>query len=741
MGPGLRKLSSDFKTKFISEKGTQIRNKDDFGFVELDGFACWAVAESYDNDEDVVSAKLAIDTVLDMFTKKPTLSKRKLKSYITEAHRQLKEQSGKYQLKASIMIVATNYKKMRYAYCGNSRFYLFRGDNIFIRSQDQSYYQEMINQWQIPDDGVQGMAESRNLHNYLGKQTSVKINVSKKIVLYDEDVMLLTTWGFWEKLTNLELIDALEEAPEPQEFVDTLQDLYLSKQEKEVNNYTLATVFANKVYQEKNNKRKIIKIMLIIAIPLLIAGIIALIYFHRANVKRTELIGAIARYEAQGDMYIEDVNYDRALIEYGSALKESAALKETTGKKGEENTLIKDSLTTKQRVAQLIVDADSLFTSGKYAEAKLSLQKALKEAKYDMDLYESMDIEKIESQINLCDDYAYTEDLIALADHQVFLGQNEDALFNYEKARQLAASNKNRLSEQAIQLKVETLRSKMKIEADAQSAAQQAEASQLHDASVKDIDKTVLDGDIAVTNGNYAGAANIYANARTAYLQLGEVDKASLLEQKIASVMDRSKQEENNSRAEIAAGYVRMGDGFMMENQFDIATESYLMARDIYLSINNTQEVTSINEKISNASIRKTEDERNAKLIEIGIIESEGDRLLQQKDYSGAKEQYRQAQVLYQDITQMDKVLSVQEKISGINDLEAEIRNDKALQEKERLVERAADYEKYAHEATLDKKIDLAVTYYNQAKELYQNAGETEKAMRIQVLIDEIEKE
>lgn len=206
----MRRLNSKFSTKFISEAGTKNINKDYFGFVTLDNYACWAIAESYDNDTEVISAQLAVETVLDLFTKKPTMSKRKIKNYIREAHNQLKEQSEKYQLKASILVVVTDYTKLMYALVGNCRLHIFRGNNPFIKSEDQTLYQQMIRDGQTPDDGVSGIEESRNLFYFLGKQGRIRIFASRKIKMHDEDIVLLTTWGFWEKITLIEMIDALE---------------------------------------------------------------------------------------------------------------------------------------------------------------------------------------------------------------------------------------------------------------------------------------------------------------------------------------------------------------------------------------------------------------------------------------------------------------------------------------------------------------------------------------------------
>ena len=55
----MRRLNSQFTTKYISEAGTKAENKDYFGFVEMDNMACWVIAEGYDKDTTISSAKLA----------------------------------------------------------------------------------------------------------------------------------------------------------------------------------------------------------------------------------------------------------------------------------------------------------------------------------------------------------------------------------------------------------------------------------------------------------------------------------------------------------------------------------------------------------------------------------------------------------------------------------------------------------------------------------------------------------
>lgn len=109
----MRKQNSEFVTKYISEAGTRKQNKEYFGFVELDKYTCFVVADSLDNSINEVSAKIVVDSIISDFTKKPTMSKGRLKSYVKTENDQLKAQRKNYKLMASVLIVVSDYQKLR----------------------------------------------------------------------------------------------------------------------------------------------------------------------------------------------------------------------------------------------------------------------------------------------------------------------------------------------------------------------------------------------------------------------------------------------------------------------------------------------------------------------------------------------------------------------------------------------------------------------------------------------------
>ncbi len=681
----MRRLNSQFTTKYISEAGTRAENKDYFGFVEMDNVACWVIAEGYDKDTTISSAKLAVDTVISEFTKKPSLSKRTIKHCIKEANRQLKLQSSKFHLKASILVVVSNYTKLRYAVCGNCRFHIFRGSNILEKSHDTSLYQEMIQQQEIVDDGEKGIEESRNLLQYLGKQGHLKIKVSKKKKLQNEDILLMTTWGLWEKITTVEMLDTLEDAKDAESYIDDLQDLFLSKQTNTVNNHTIATVFIGKTFQEKNYTQKIIKIAIMILIPVLIIAAITGFVNWKAEKKRKEIIATVEKIEKRGDGYITEEDFDRALREYESAAKQSEELKKKTGKKGKQNTAIKERLEVKQKTTEYLTDGEEAYSSQDYENAQKSYNKALKEAKNNMDFYDLLDKDSIKQKQDFCQDAKYISSLIDLADAQAELADYIAAAQNYAEAKQIAAENGDNTAINDINLKIKEMQSKMTEEMKQQIEQQQAEeekAKQQQQEQEEALKQQIetdgaaieLEADALLAEGNTETAKQYYQQAMQMYKDAGVIEKASLVQKKIIDADATAKQQQNDVKTAEGDAYVLNGDNFLLENKFAEAIEEYKKAKDIYSQVKNTDKMAEIIEKISAAQVKQKENDIAEQKMNIGVIEARGDEALKLQQYDKAKEFYLQSQALYQGINDMDKVAEVQEKIKVVQELQEEIR-------------------------------------------------------------------
>ena len=68
----MKKINSEFKTANMSEEGQQLSNRDYFGYVEMDDFACYVLSDSLDEDSSTNSAKIVVDSIIRDFTETPS---------------------------------------------------------------------------------------------------------------------------------------------------------------------------------------------------------------------------------------------------------------------------------------------------------------------------------------------------------------------------------------------------------------------------------------------------------------------------------------------------------------------------------------------------------------------------------------------------------------------------------------------------------------------------------------------
>ena len=169
----MRKQNSEFLTAFISEASRKIKNTDFFGFVELDKFACYVIADGIDDDVDAISAKLAVDTVVSSFMESPSMSKRAVRRYLRAANRALLTARSKMKLKASVTVLVTNYVKLRYGQAGNTRFRLYRDGFLRMQSRDSSLSMDLVQAEKLEQDKLAQHEERHNLFCYLGDRKSV----------------------------------------------------------------------------------------------------------------------------------------------------------------------------------------------------------------------------------------------------------------------------------------------------------------------------------------------------------------------------------------------------------------------------------------------------------------------------------------------------------------------------------------------------------------------------------------
>ncbi|TVX95088.1 PP2C family protein-serine/threonine phosphatase [Cohnella terricola] len=509
----MRKENSGFKTAFVSEAGTFMENRDYFAYVELEDMACWVIADGLDRDSEVYSAEMAVTSLLEEFTEKPTMSRRKLEEYIRVAHEWLQYESRRVRLKTSLILIATNYTDMVWVSAGNVRLHHFRGGRLLSKSMDQSLTQVMADEGVIADSSVDQHEERHNLLQYLGMPDKFDPYISNRIKLTDGDVLLLSTAGLWEAVSVPEMLDSLEEAQDPAKLVDTLEEVLLSKQRAVVPNYTAAAIYVDKAFkEEKKDKKKLVKWIIVSLIPIIIA-VGVLIYFQSKSVARmAETAQEMLEQAENGDRYAAEESYAEALKAYSEARNASVKLKDKVHK---------IMYTKKYNIAQLIVGADEYAKDGNYAKAAEQYKKAKKEAE-NVDVFNP---KELDLRIDRMENYVQINEWVKEADLRAEAQQYADAIVIYVKARKAAIEATFPAGEQQIRTKLENAESKM---ADLKKQQKKLIAEQREQK-----------GDRYFDANEYKRAAEAYSNAQEKYQEIDMLDKVLAMERKIGKAEEK----------------------------------------------------------------------------------------------------------------------------------------------------------------------------------------------------------
>lgn len=532
----MRRINSEFRTNFISEEGLELTNRDYFGYAEMEEHACYVLADSLDEEPLSNSAQAVVESLIRSFSEAPTMSRRKLKKYMLTAHRELRRQQGGIHLKASVVMMVTDYQKIRCCHAGNSRFYLLRNGRIFLRTEDQSLTGNLIREKKLSMDRAAAHEERNNLYSCLGGRGTPEISVSKKHLLADGDTLYLMSRGVWEACGDQELLDISKDAKEPTEILEQVEDLILGKQETyQIDNYTLAVTFIDKVYRSPKKKVSV-KTVLMIALPLLLAagGISLGLWLRHRNIRSRE--ESLAQCMESGEAYIKYDNYVRAAEEYTEAKKLADGLK---------NTEISEESGQYQKLSEQICLADEALREEEYQKAQELYRKA-------RDLsWEAGNVGKtyIESRLEETEGHLELLDLMELGTRREESGDRDGAIEAYKEARKKAAALydtalKAEALEKQAALEAQIAEEKQEEEAERKAEEEQekallAEQRELENEQKSNDQKNAIDlenkGNELLAEGKYDNAITYYRTAQSIYERLELSDRAAALEEKIAA--------------------------------------------------------------------------------------------------------------------------------------------------------------------------------------------------------------
>lgn len=696
----MRKNEAKFTTVFFSEAGTKNKNNDYFGYVQLDNYAIWAVADGFDEEEGAdVAARLAVESAIEYFMLHPEFSREiisEIMSYVNLKVREKQSETERYSLMhTSFLIVISNYNALLYGNIGNTRFYHLRNGYVISQSRDDTVAQLLVEEEALNTGDLKYHRQRNDLLQAIGDYGEIKPNILKTpITLQEKDVFCLTTMGFWENIDEKEMEVELSRYDESKKWLVSLEKKVVATLRDDVENYTFAAVTIEDVAEplpmEKNNKKFFIKIVAVAIASILI--ILTLTLWHVK--KKKDIMNKVTVYEQQAEEELIKKNFENSVKELelvigeyeklkpksrgiiGFFLNADARRKEMDKKIEETKSKIKDTEKLK-KVFSNIREGNELFNSGNYEEASKKYQ----EAKYSLE------------------QNAYKRDEV-----------------NTEEV----------LSE--INNRIEAT-SKLK------------EAKNLE-----------ITGDTAFTSGNYNLAKENYKMASDIYLANGRADYVSSMEEKIREINEKEKQSYNGALLAENRGDV------LSHSDADMSREAYYQARETYQILGDTVKSQEIDTKIQELNSRQM-----AKLQTANNMVQEGLNQITANNPSEALTLLMKARTMYQELKDSNNVNNVDKFINQTQEfikyesekekeliqqseqskLEIQLKDEEIEQERikrekiSRDIESGTNFEIQGDQMYVLKRYSESISKYEEAKRIFEslkNEGNFNNQLKLEYL-------
>ncbi len=528
----MRRINSEFQTFHMSEEGQKLSNRDYFGYVEMDDFACYVLADSLDDEPSVNSARLAVDSIVRDFTEKPTMGRRALRRFMRRAHAELLRQRGGMHLKAAAVVAVTDYRKLRYCHVGNSRLYLVRNARVLERTLDQSLAQNLVDQERIVLDAAARHEERNNLYSFLGERGKPKILVSRKRRLEAGDLFIQLTRGVWEQCGEQELLEIIGGAKETKDILDQAEDIILKEQDsRNIDNYSMAVTSVNKVYQSPKKPVSVKKILLAVVPILLVAATVSVTLYLRHRSIQTKTDSMFQCMES-GEGYLACSNFLKAGEVYGEARKLADSLHR------EREYAEADQY---MKLAEQVILADEALSGAEYQKAQ-ELYLTARQMSIDAG---NMGLSYIEGQMARAEGYIEVFDLISQGERKEEYGNLKGAISLYKEAKEKAAAlyfpdGKKEALELQMAAEEELEKEQMAAEERLREQIEEEAASRAMDNEQRANDQqNAIDlenkGNELLAEGSYESAVTFYEAARSIYGRLEMTEMADGIKPKIAA--------------------------------------------------------------------------------------------------------------------------------------------------------------------------------------------------------------
>lgn len=676
-----KKAESKFITALVSRVGDRNINSDYTGYIELDNYACWIIADGIDDIKDSEEAsKKAVEHIIHKFIEKPKFSKRYLKYLLKYGHEEIKKiqksKKTKLGIGTSLTIILSDYTYIIFGSIGNTRGILLRDELITIKTKDNNIAYLMYENKQLDYDSIRFNNQRDKLTQYIGTYGEIKPYISKKVKLLEGDKLLLLSSGAWEHLDEADIEIALSQSKRVGKWIGTLEKIIQSNNIRRLNNYSLIGIFIDKVALEKRDFKRISSKLVLILPFILLIGYLGF-KGYQIKSERDMIYKEVYKLENRANRDLESKLYYKALENYKKSKEKYKELYIMPSSGIFKNKVFSSDILNRSvdnQIENLDRKISDLELILKLEKQKTAANINYRENKFDEAIKNYQEIELLLNQIKTID----------MVDKNTWLEEVKNKLIACEglmtglelkkKADELANTGeldgaiRNYLESKIIFLKYNKIDLLADVTNKAEILTQKRE--KIYKQALE-FEKNGLKNELKDINGAIA----YYELAKNLYSELGDLEKEEELSEKITylnelkvmlkdekklylkdarvyskegkyeKALDTIKKAQQNSELlkdnqGIADSIEKEGDILLENKKYDLAKEKYREAYNFSINTNNKLQQKELESK-QNISII---------LLKATELEIQGDKLFEEKKYKESRNKFIESQHEYEKL-------------------------------------------------------------------------------------------
>ncbi len=241
--PSEQKIKS--RTYAYTNSGGRSCNQDCLWYKEKQDCEIWVMADGLGGHRQSERAsEVIIRTVQRLWEENRIPEYTELFLQCHNEIRNMKKEYPEAEPAASTMLVVQRKDDLfSFAHTGDSRLYFFRNNKLLFRTKDHSVAQISVSLGEMEEEELYTSKDRNKLYHVIGGKSEPKAEVGAVFALSAGDAFLLCTDGFWEHISEAEIINDLVQASTAQEWAENMLNRISGRLPKESDNYSLMCVF------------------------------------------------------------------------------------------------------------------------------------------------------------------------------------------------------------------------------------------------------------------------------------------------------------------------------------------------------------------------------------------------------------------------------------------------------------------------------------------------------------------